>query len=106
MAVTSEFNTGDNAFGHWKIPPSYRKALDNHLFLLVHQLFSKLKRNFSLKKGRILNNAGLIVALKPVKTIGKNSSPEEYEMSQLVHKIPCADCDYVYEGQTKRDLKT
>ena len=38
------------------------------------------------------------------------SSPKdpiaEREKSRLVYKIPCADCDFVYVGQTKRDLKS
>ena len=53
------------------------------------------------------------VAIKPVKTIGNIlTSPkdpiEELKKSQLVYKIPCADCEceFVYVGQTKRDLKS
>ena len=58
---------------------------------------------------RVLNEAGLKVAMIPVKTIGNClSSPkdviQEHEKSQLVYKIPCADCEFVYVGQTKRYL--
>ena len=49
--------------------------------------------------------------MKPVKTIGNIlTSPKdpiaEHEKSRLVYKIPCADCEFVYVGQTKRDLKS
>ena len=61
--------------------------------------------------GRILNEAGVKVAIKPVKTIGNIlTSPKdpiaEHEKSRLVYKIPCADCEFVNVGQTKRDLKS
>ena len=62
--------------------------------------------------GRILNEAGVKVAMKPVKTIGNiltspNKDPiVEHEKSRLVYKIPCADCEFVYVGQTKRDFKS
>ena len=49
--------------------------------------------------------------MKPVKTIRNIlTSPKdpiaEHEKSRLVHKITCADCELVYVGQTKRDLKS
>ena len=61
--------------------------------------------------GRILNKAGVKVAMKPVETIGNIlTSPKdpiaEHEKSRLVYKIPCADCEFVYVGQMKRDLKS
>ena len=61
--------------------------------------------------GRILNEARVKVAMKPVKTIGNIlTSPKdpiaEHEKSRLIYKIPCADCEFVYVGQTKRDLKS
>ena len=61
--------------------------------------------------GRILNEAGVKVAMKPVKTISNIlTSPKdpiaEHEKSRLVFEIPCADCEFVYVGQTKRDLKS
>ena len=51
------------------------------------------------------------VAMKPVKTVGNIlTSPKdpiaEHEKSRFVYKIPCADCEFVYVGQTKRDLKS
>ena len=60
---------------------------------------------------RILNNVNVKVAMKPVKTIGNflpsPKDPVEYhEKSHLIYRIPCADCSYVYVGQTKRDLKS
>ena len=49
--------------------------------------------------------------MKPVKTIGNIfTSPKdpiaEHEKSRLVYEIPCADCEFVYVGQTKQDLKS
>ena len=51
------------------------------------------------------------VATKSVKTIGNIlTSPKhpiaEHEKSRLVCNIPCADCEFVYVEQTKRDLKS
>ena len=61
----------------------------------------------------ILNEAGVKVGIKPVKTIGNIlTSPKdpiaEHKKSRLVYKIPCADCEceFVYVGQTKQDLKS
>ena len=59
----------------------------------------------------VFNEADVKVAMKPVKTIGNIlTSPKdpiaEHEKSRLVYKIPCADCEFVYVGQTKRDLKS
>ena len=49
--------------------------------------------------------------MKPVKTFGSIlTSPKdpiaEHEKSRLVYKILFADCEFVYVGQTKRDLKS
>ena len=65
----------------------------------------------SEKIRRILNEAGLKVSFTLVKTIGNfltvpKDPIQEHEKSQLVYKIPCADCEFVYIGQTKRDLKS
>ena len=65
----------------------------------------------SEKIRRILNEAGLKVSFTPVKTIGNfltvpKDPIQEHEKSQLVYKIPCADFEFVYIGQTKRDLKS
>ena len=51
------------------------------------------------------------VALKSVHTIGRilPSSKDPFtleEKSCLVYQVPCFDCDFVYIGQTKRDLKS
>ena len=61
--------------------------------------------------GRILNEAGVKVVMKLVKTIGSiltslENPIAEHEKSRLVFKIPCADCEFVYVGPTKRDLKS
>ena len=49
--------------------------------------------------------------MEPVKTVGYIfTSPKDpiagHEKSPLVYKIPCADCEFVNVGQTKRDLKS
>ena len=61
----------------------------------------------SEKIRRVLNEAGV----KPIHTIGRIlPSPKDplnlEEKSCLVHQAPCFDCDFVYIGQTKRDLKS
>ena len=49
--------------------------------------------------------------MKPIHTIGRIlPSPKDSltleEKSCLVYQVPCFDCDFVYIGQTKRDLKS
>ena len=49
--------------------------------------------------------------MRSVKTIGKflpslKDSVEYHEKGNLIYKIPSACCDYVYFGQTKRDVKS
>ena len=51
------------------------------------------------------------VAMKPIHTIGRIlPSPKDpltlEEKSCLVYPVPCFDCDFIYIGQTKRDLKS
>ena len=65
----------------------------------------------SEKVKRILNEAGVKVAMRPVRTIGQilpsrkdPHNPEE--KSCVVYQVPCSDCNFVYIGQTKRDLKS
>ena len=65
----------------------------------------------SKKVRRVLNEAGVKVAMKSVYIIGRIlPSPKDpltlEEKSSLVHQVPCFDCDFVYIGQTKRDLKS
>ena len=60
---------------------------------------------------RILKEAGIKVAMKPARKIAKFlPSPKDplsiEDRSCLIYQVPCADCDYVYIGQTKRDLNT
>ena len=62
----------------------------------------------SEKIQRVLNDVEVKVAMRLVKTIGKFSTSlkdpvEYYKNSHLVYKIPCANCDCVYVGQTKRN---
>ena len=65
----------------------------------------------SEKVRRILNEAGVKVAMRPVRTIGQIlPSPKDphnpEEKSCVVYQVPCSDCNFVYIGQTKRDLKS
>ena len=60
---------------------------------------------------RILNEVGVKVAMKPIRTIGQYlPSPKDPittdEITCVVHEVPCKDCDFVYVGQTKRDLNS
>ena len=60
---------------------------------------------------RILNEVGVEVAMKPNRTIGQYlPSPKDPittdEISCVVYEVPCKGCDFVYVGQTKRDLNS
>ena len=65
----------------------------------------------SEKIRRVLNEAGVGVAMRPVHTIRHVlPSPKDPYTSEdkscIIYQIPCSDCDYVYIGQTKRGLKS
>ena len=65
----------------------------------------------SNKVRRILNKAGVKVTMRPVRTIGQilpsPKDPQNPEKkSCVVYQVPCSDCNFVYIGQTKRDLKS
>jgi len=56
-----------------------------------------------------LNGVGVKIAMKPVCIIGQNlPSPKDPispdEVTCVVYEIPCDNCEFVYVGQTKRDL--
>ena len=60
---------------------------------------------------RVLSKVGVKVAMKPVCTIGHSIpsskdpiSPDE--INCLVYEISCNGCEFVYIGQTKRNLNT
>ena len=60
---------------------------------------------------RILNEVGVKVAIKPIRTIGQSlPSPKDPittdEITCVVYEVPCKDLDFVYVGQTKRDLNS
>ena len=60
---------------------------------------------------RVLNKAGVKVAMKPIHIIGQilpslNDPLTLKEKSCFVYQLPCFDCDFVYIGQTKRDLES
>ena len=65
----------------------------------------------SEKFRRVLNDAGVKVATKPIHIIGqilpslKDPLTLE-EKSCLMYQVPCFDCDFVYIGQTKHDHKS
>ena len=72
--------------------------------------FNPYIQGTSEKVRRILNEAGVNVAMKPVHTIGRILFlPKDpltlKEKCCLVYQVPCFDCDFVYIGQNKRYLK-
>ena len=92
----------------YPIPKVKQQNTTQHL---THFTSIPYAQGTSERIGRILNEAGVKVAMKPVKTIGNIlTSPKdpiaEHEKSRLVYKIPCADCEFVYVEQTKRDIKS
>ena len=62
------------------------------------------------KVRRILNEAEVKVAVRPVRTTGQilpSKDPQNPEEKIcVVYQVPCSDCNFVYIGQTKRDLKS
>ena len=65
----------------------------------------------SEKIRRVLNEAGVNVAMRPVHTIRhvlplpKDPYTSE-DIGCIIYEIPCLDCNFVYIGQTKRGLKS
>ena len=60
---------------------------------------------------RILHEIGVKVAMKPNWTTGQYlPSPKDLitteEITCIVYEVPYKDCDFVYVGQTKRDLNS
>ena len=58
-----------------------------------------------------MNEVGVKVAMKPIRTIGQYLPSPKHpittdEITCVVHEVPCKDCDFVYVGQTKRDLNS
>ena len=56
-----------------------------------------------------MNEVGVKVAMKPIRTIGQYlPSPEDPitsdEIICVVYEVPCKECEFVYVGQTKQDL--
>ena len=92
----------------YPIPKVQQRNTTQHL---KHFTSIPYVQGVSERIGCTLNEAGVKVATRPVKTICNIlTSPKdpiaEHEKSRLVDKIPCADCEFVYVGQTKRDLKS
>jgi len=59
----------------------------------------------------VLTKIGIKVAFRPLQTIGRylpslkdQMNPEE--KSCLAYQVPCQDCEFIYIGQTNRDLKS
>ena len=68
-------------------------------------------RGITDKIQRVVNKIGIRVAMKPYNTIGRflpslKDPLKDHEKSCLVYQVPCLDCDSIYIGQTKRDLKS
>ena len=60
---------------------------------------------------RILNEIGIKVAIKPIRTIGQylpslNVPITTEEFTCIVYEVPYKSCVFVYVGQTKRDLNS
>ena len=60
---------------------------------------------------RILNNNGIRATTRPVKTLQQEfaspkSRPPSDRQTNVVYKIPCADCTWNYIGETGRCLHT
>ena len=60
----------------------------------------------SEKFKRVLNEAGLKVAMKPISIFGGILQDPSALRKNLVYQVPCFNCDFVYIGQAKRDLKS
>ena len=73
--------------------------------------FHSYVQGTSEKIRRVLNEAGVNVTMRPVHTIRhvlplpKDPYTSE-DISCIIYKIPCLDCNFVYTGQTKRGLKS
>ena len=85
---------------------SYALRIYNTIILLLFLTYEAHRRKFR----KILNEARVKVAMKPVHTMnGILPSPEDpdtlEEKSCLVYQVPSFDCNFVYIGQTKRNLK-
>ena len=65
----------------------------------------------SEKIGKALSREGVKVAYKPIRTISqvfprpKDRLADPQLKRNVVYKIPCKDCEFVYHGQTKRSFK-
>ena len=60
---------------------------------------------------RTLRNYGILVTNKPVKTLQQEFPSSKYrvppkEETDVVYRIPCADCSWSYVGETGRSFKT
>ena len=76
-----------------------------------HFTFIPYIQGTSEKVRRVLNEAGVKVAMKPIYTIGRIlPSPKDpltlEEKSYLVYEVSCFGCDFIYIGQTKWELKS
>jgi len=47
----------------------------------------------------------LVQTIAQILSTPKDSQTRE-EKSCIVYQVPCSDCEFVYIGQTKRDLKS
>ena len=77
----------------------------------IHITFIPYVQGTSEKIRKVLNEARVKVALKPIHTIGGNLPlPKDplnlEEKSCLVYQVPCFDCDFVYIRQTRREVKS
>jgi len=88
--------------------PKYRSPIDSPLNPPTNLHLTTL---YPRQIQCVLNEAGVKVAMKPHLMLGKlllslKNLLGDCEKSCLVYQVPCHNCDFVYIGQTKRDLKS
>ena len=91
----------ENSCSNWfDIPET--KSVAFTVLPYVHGIGKKIQRMF--------NELDIKVVLKPYNTIANyvpspNNLVKE-ELSGLIYQVPCAKCNLIYIGQTKRSLKS
>ena len=90
------------------LPEPFFLLLDGHALTMRNTIISiPYIQGTSETVRRILNETGVKVAIKPVRTIGRLLLPPKdprkpEKKSSLIYQVPCFDCDFVHIGQTKR----
>ena len=105
---TSTQLSTNKTFIKLKITNKIDNKVCNTIILL---LFLTYERGTLKKVKRIINESDVKVAMRPVRTIDQIfpslKDPNNLEeKSCVVYNVPCSDCNFVYIGQTKRDVKS